>query len=361
MKVAVIHHRLSSLGGGERVCLGIVEALNIRGIIPDLFIADNAQQKMIENGYGKKLKVVLKVMPLPKMKFFGAYRTVLYKLKIKVKEYDWVIDTSGIYIAPFNASKKYAFYVHNPIMFLRNSPKYQGGFWKIYFRLYDHLLRKSVSKTSDIQLIANSKFTQKRITNYWRRESIVIYPPVAINDFFRCGNKKSRDGVISIGRFTPEKNHLDQLKIAKQLPNLKFRICGAVDTPQSKVLFAQIKEKAKELDNVELHQNATFSEIVEMINHSKYFLHTMKDEDFGITICEAIAGGCLPVVHDSGGPMEIVPTKSLRFESVQEATSIIRNWEKNANWEDIQEYLFNHIKEYEEQEFQRNLLKIIGF
>ena len=36
------------------------------------------------------------------------------------------------------------------------------------------------------------------------------------------------------------------------------------------------------------------------------YVHCAKDEHFGITIVEAMAAGCVPIVHDSGGPIEIV-------------------------------------------------------
>ena len=46
----------------------------------------------------------------------------------------------------------------------------------------------------------------------------------------------------------------------------------------------------------------------------------MENEHFGITISEAMAGGCVPVVHDSGGPQETVtPDVGFRWNHVDEA------------------------------------------
>ena len=36
------------------------------------------------------------------------------------------------------------------------------------------------------------------------------------------------------------------------------------------------------------------------------YIHCAENEHFGITIVEAMAAGCVPIVHDSGGPREIV-------------------------------------------------------
>jgi len=38
----------------------------------------------------------------------------------------------------------------------------------------------------------------------------------------------------------------------------------------------------------------------------RYGLHTMENEHFGIAVAEMLRAGCIPFVHDSGGPVEIV-------------------------------------------------------
>lgn len=45
-------------------------------------------------------------------------------------------------------------------------------------------------------------------------------------------------------------------------------------------------------------------------------------EHFGISIVEAMASGCLPVVHNSGGPPEFVPDQ-YRYNTFQEAAEIV--------------------------------------
>ncbi len=67
-------------------------------------------------------------------------------------------------------------------------------------------------------------------------DSKVVYPPVDIREFSKVFENTQRDGVISIGRFTPEKNHILQLKIAQKLPNITFRLCLGEHT----LLFAMV-------------------------------------------------------------------------------------------------------------------------
>jgi glycosyltransferase involved in cell wall biosynthesis len=55
----------------------------------------------------------------------------------------------------------------------------------------------------------------------------------------------------------------------------------------------------------------------------------MVGEHFGISIVEAMASGCIPIVHNSGGMREFVPVK-YRYETVQDAAdkinSAINDW-----------------------------------
>ena len=55
-----------------------------------------------------------------------------------------------------------------------------------------------------------------------------------------------------------------------------------------------------------------------MLLKTKVYLHTTINEHFGISIVEAMASGCIPIVHNSGGPMEFVP-QDHRYATTEEA------------------------------------------
>jgi len=88
------------------------------------------------------------------------------------------------------------------------------------------------------------------------------------------------------------------------------------------------------IKNVQLHPDATFKDITDFLQKSKYFLHTLINEPFGITAVQAIAAGCIPIVHDSGGQKETVPEECLRYQDLNEVLSIINQLEAmNSNAE----------------------------
>jgi glycosyltransferase involved in cell wall biosynthesis len=50
----------------------------------------------------------------------------------------------------------------------------------------------------------------------------------------------------------------------------------------------------------------------------------MEGEHFGITIVEAMSAGCVPVVHDSGGPKEVVNEETgFRWQNIDDVPGMI--------------------------------------
>jgi glycosyltransferase involved in cell wall biosynthesis len=365
-KIAIVHHTLSSLGGGERVGVSTIEALNKAGIIPDVYTTSPIKLEYLRDFYGKKVKLRLHPIAPFSVRLFGIYQRLLSSFySFRLANYDVVVNTTGIYTPLFFKSlvKRYILYVYNPLVPLqpfavKENLKYQRSlFWKIYFQPYQNIIRRSIAKLNGTELLAVSEFTRWRIRKYWEKPSVTVYPPVDIESFSTVFDNKNRDGVISIGRFTPEKNHLLQLQIAKYLPEMTFRICGSAKTPYYQRWYQHVKAKAEEMDlkNAEFYPNITFKKLVDLIGESKFFLHTMTYEDFGLTTCEAIAGGCIPCVHDSGGQREVVPFSRLRFRTAREASKIL-----SSNFPcSVRKDLYRHIQQYREENFQNQMLKVI--
>jgi glycosyltransferase involved in cell wall biosynthesis len=59
-------------------------------------------------------------------------------------------------------------------------------------------------------------------------------------------------------------------------------------------------------NNIKILPNLRRNDVLALLSNSEVLFHPMPSEHFGIAIIEAMATGCLPVVHASGGPLEIV-------------------------------------------------------
>lgn len=184
----------------------------------------------------------------------------------------------------------------------------------------------SVGKT-DFQ-VCNSEFTKRELIRSYSIEpdSIsVIYPPVITES--QNISEKNPDLVVSLGRFSPDKRQLEQVRIAEKLPELTFRIIGFVN---SETYFKQIQDyiATRNITNVELLPNADFDQINDSLNKALFFIHNLRNEPFGITTVQAIQAGCIPIVHNSGGQTEIVIDESLRYNSADEAIELFKNLKK---------------------------------
>ena len=373
-KIAICHHTLGAMGGGERVGATLIEALNEAGVCPDVYSIAPIPKEYFSSFYGKNLYYRL-VSAFPfRVKVLGIYQRVLSSsLSFRLTGYDVVVNTTGVYTPMFaNLLKRYILYIYNPIVMMKNQKyvpkplsiaKYEKSlFWKLYYIPYKTILSHSVRNVK-AELLAVSRFTKWRLKKYAGMRSKVIYPPVDIKTFSTVFDNTNRDGVISIGRFTPEKEQLKQLEIAKRLPSMTFRICGSAKTPYYWHWYKHVESKVEEmqLKNVELYPNIPLKNLISLIGNSKIFIHAMLYEDFGLTTCEAIAGGCIPCVIDSGGQKESVPLKDLRFHNIEEAVKIIVKADKMPREElgILRSKLFTHIQQFDESNFKKNMLGVI--
>ena len=181
------------------------------------------------------------------------------------------------------------------------------------------------------RLLANSSAVRERIRRRWRLDSTVIYPPVDDESFSRpFDEKRTRSGIISLGRFCAAKRQSTaQVEIARQMRDTTFSMVGGLEnySRDSRNEFAALKARIEELDlrNVVLYPNLPREKLLSLFAETRFFVHSMKDEDFGIATAEAVIAGLVPVVHDSGGSREIVPDPALRWRTTDEAVRMIRS------------------------------------
>lgn len=182
-----------------------------------------------------------------------------------------------------------------------------GGFNRfpknIYWNTYS-LLEKLVIADYDFAdvLCANSSFTAGIVRRIWDRNALIIYPPVAVNDFKPL---LKRNVVTSIGRIDPDK-HFEDLIEAASICETKpiVRIVGGLGAENMPYLIRlkSLIEKLNLNSQVSIETNVPFHVVKETLGLSKIYVHTKHYEHFGISVVEAMASGCVPIVHRSGGP-----------------------------------------------------------
>jgi glycosyltransferase involved in cell wall biosynthesis len=163
----------------------------------------------------------------------------------------------------------------------------------------------------------------KAITEFNRVSSAVLHPPIGKEFFIDNSSCERANLVVSVGRISSEKRFWIIPQIARLTDkSVRFLIIGLNESPAETMRIRRLIEANDVSDRVKVETDVPREELKNILATSKVFLHTMIGEHFGISIAEAMASGCVPIVHNSGGPMEFVP-KQYRFDDVKEAAEKI--------------------------------------
>lgn len=326
MKVALIHDHLAQDGGAEKVLKVLAEMFPEAPIYTLLYEPENVNKyfkgRQIETSIIQKLpggirhyQWYLVFMPLA-VEFFD------------LRGYDLVIsDTSsfakGVITSP---DTLHICYCHTPTRYLWsdthqyiNELRYNKWFKKIIslvltrIRLWD----KAASDRVDLY-IANSRTVKKRIEKYYRRDSEVIYPPVETENFKvieKSSNQDSEPYFLAGCRLAPYKRIDMIIEAFRALPDKKVKIFGdGVDLPR-------LKDLATGLSNVEFLGRVSEEEKAKLYSSATAFINP-QEEDFGITVVEAMASGCPVIAYGRGGATEtVIPgqTGAFFFEATPES------------------------------------------
>jgi glycosyltransferase involved in cell wall biosynthesis len=224
------------------------------------------------------------------------------------------------------------------------------------------ILRKNIQMNKNQLVLANSGFTSRAIEESLGIHAKVLYPPVSSmffqsNDF---GEADREDLVVTVGRIDAGKRLETIPRIASILrkEKMKFVILGFSHSEEA---LRIINEEIRKLDvtkNVSLKLDISREEMANTFKNAKVYLHTPILEHFGISIAEAMACGCLPVVYDDGGAREFVP-QELRYKNLHEAADKTRK--AISQWNPRRAREMKTIAErFAEPNYRKNFLRIFS-
>jgi glycosyltransferase involved in cell wall biosynthesis len=264
-------------------------------------------------------------MKLPILRGY-AYQTVVHNwlLRNVLPRYDLIVNSND-FVGFLPRGVRRLHYFHFPI---RASFSVMPRYRQRTMRAVAGLARRMAERfDGDVQpgdvVLANSRFTRERVRQLWPDASVdVLYPPVDIPATVPDGERDI--DVVTLGNIAPDKHQLEQVEIAAMMPERRFAILGAV---QSRTYARQVERaiRTKGLTNVTLMFDATTRRVNDYLARARVFLHMKESEHLGISAAQAIAHGCVPVVHDSGGQVELVTEPALRFRSRADLSRILRD------------------------------------
>lgn len=304
MKTAVVHDWLITYAGAERVLEQILRLYPEAGLFSLMDFLPEKHRRFLQ---GKKAKTsFLQKFPFARKK----YRMLLPLMPRAVESldlagYDLVISSSfavakGVMTGPEQAN---ICYCHSPVRYawdLRGQYLEESGLSRgikgaaanlllDYVRDWD---RKTSSRVG--LFVANSSYIAGRIRRAYGRESVVVYPPVDIEEF--TPGEKREDFFLAAGRMVPYKK-MDLIAEAFSGSGRKLVVIG--DGPD----FGKVKSRAKK--DVELLGYQETDVLRDYLRRARAFIFAA-EEDFGILPVEAQACGTPVIAYGAGGARESV-------------------------------------------------------
>src|SRR3989344_3856031 len=374
MKVALVHDYLKEYGGAERV----VEALH--EIFPEAPVYTAYYDPKGLGPHADRLKDWdIKTSWLQKIPGAGRLISPFRLLSAKafesfdLSEYDVVISSCNIYFSKAVKVKPGALhisYIHTPPRYLygyATSFNYKKSWWKrIGAELANHYLRIVDFETSqkpDI-LVANSKNVKERMGKFYRREAVVIYPPVELFKGTPCSTAR---------RPLVKRYYLSLSRLWKgKVVDIVVEACGRLGLPLKVVGSGPELQHLKTLatsyqlpTTIEFLGHVSDEERIKLYSEAKALIVAAEDEDFGITVVESMAAGTPAIALKSGGYLEtVVEGKTGEFfakgESDEETVdSLVKVLEKfDPNKYKVEDCV-NQAEKFSQSKFKEKILDLI--
>jgi alpha-1,2-mannosyltransferase len=333
LRIGIFHPPINVCGGAEWVATKITNTLRSQGHNTVFLANKKIDQRRIKNLFGEEIfadrEIPFHFEPFATTDLHNIYTDGLRTLFLKSK-CDLVIDTQSNGILPgVNIS-----YIHFPIFGrLASSSKYKNK--TLFFGAYG-LYERARAKKNDCLLLANSKYTCEAIRKHIGVAPFLLYPPISNAFFTASSNQIERENVVvALSRIAPGKNLTLIPCIAKMTDSrIRFHIVGLRESEEELNKISKLAKKLGVSNRVQITTDLSREKLPDLLRRSKVYLHLAQGEHFGVSIAEAMAAGCIPVVHDSGGPREFVPD-SLRYKEYDDAAWIIEKsvleWNKQES------------------------------
>jgi glycosyltransferase involved in cell wall biosynthesis len=366
--VGVFHPPFHSkyFGGSVAVTVSIVNALAEYGHKVILFTSDIIDQEKIKKTFGIQISPLVRTIEtssvVAERSPLDVYQTAVRLFALNMK-CDISIDTYSNYVFPWTNVCYIHFPYINTFLFKQHFP-YLGkrkGCFKDALSFPYIFFEKNFQSYDRKLIFANSHFTSKAIEESLGASAKVLYPPISTT-FFQKDRQildadLREDLVITIGRIAPDKRMETILQIARMVhgKKVKFIMIGfAHDESTLRSINAQIKSFNLQ-GRVTVLTDITRERMMNIVGKARVYLHPLTGEHFGISIAEAMAMGCVPVVFDEGGAREFVPPE-YRYKTLQEAAEktevALEKWTSNEARK-----MTEIVEQFSESNFSRNFLE----
>ncbi len=357
MKVALAHDYLNQMGGAERVVLALHEMFPDAPLYTSIYDpqrVDAAFQSIdIRTSFMQKFPLVKK----HHQPFLPFYPFAIEQLDLR--GYDLVLSSSsafakGIITRP---ETMHICYCHTPMRWCWNYDEYveREHLGKISRAILPFLISglRVWDQTSSMRVdhfIANSPVVADRIRKYYRRNAVVIPPPVEVSRFTFDPTIRPEDFFLIVSRLMPYKRI-----------DLAIEACNQLQLPLVIIGSGRDENRLKHLAGPTIRFMGRLSdqEVLYYYAHCRALI-LPGEEDFGITPLEAQASGRPVIAYAAGGSLaSIIDNVTGTFfykQTVESLVEVLASFDEHAY---DPHTIYNHALEFDQPRFKRRIQQFI--
>ncbi len=359
-RVALVHDFFITYGGAEKVFEALMKLPYTLSLHTSLITKPPEYSVQIQTSFMQKLPFLRRFLTFYKFLLPYAFSSLYFDPKTQVVFSDTASFAKFIIPPPGSI---HISYIHTPPRFLWNLDSSIKARSSFILRFFFNLIAGTRQRIDDYLssqrihlLVANSLEVRDRIKKYYKRESVVIYPPVQVAEIINALQNysiKKQNKFLFFNRIEKYKN-IDIL--LKNWPG-KYLLTVAGDGSMLEELKKLYADK----------KNITFigfvpesNKIALMASHAA--LVYPNREDFGIIMVESLACGTPVIGLNSGGATEIIKNRvhgillnEFTSENIQYAVNWILENKSNLETKKLQQ----HVLKFDKERFIREIKSTI--
>ncbi len=309
MKVAIVADCLIKYGGAERVVDNLLK-IYPNSDLYTLFITPEARLRIKKifpkvNIYTSWNQIFVRRENISRYISIIKLWSNCYWRSLNLNKYNLILSSSHSFGSKniVNYDGLHISYVHTPPRFLYDEFSEIGWVKKWPMKMilspaWNYLRRLDIEGSKKPLMVANSKNVAKRIEKYYGKKSLVIYPPVKIDNLVKDNVKK--DYYVCLSRLVKQKGI-----------NLAVKVCTKNNWPLIVIgngpEIKQLKKNAGK--NISFIENCSDKQKKIILRKAKALIYLSIEEDFGIVPIESMSEGTPVIGFASGGVKETVINK----------------------------------------------------
>ncbi len=358
IKIALIHDHFLFFGGAERVILAFLKIYPTADIY--LAFASEENIKILQKYTRGKIFVSPFRHLLPSAYLADYFKPFLYYWwkSLNLAKYDLVFSSSHSFssksvnpprhiphISYIHTPPRYLWCQFNETNWINKKP------YKYLLSPFLNHLRKLDYKDAQLPdiLIANSKNVQSRIKKYYRRDSILIYPPVRIPKKL---TSQKQNYYLCVSRLVKQKGI-----------DLTIKACNKLKKPLIVVGTGKEEFFLKSIagPTIKFLGKVSDKKLAQIYNKAKALIYPSFEEDFGLAPLEAMAHGT-PVIgcHDGGLVESVLNGKTGILIKKHSVNSLVFAIKKLEGLKIKSSDCIKRAKKFSEKMFRKKIKSIIS-